>query len=274
MVIPICFLLFIGFNFISGEKNVLPEKPVCGQQIIKSDNDLRRTAKEGEFPWVALLKYEGDNPYKCVGSLISDRYVLTSSVCVKSKRHNVVGVRLGEHTLGNDTHSEEFCIEKIIPHDGFKQGKKQFNNDIALLKLCSLVKFSDYIKPICLSKDSLSKPEDNIFISGWGKNAAGHTVNTKKIVTRRVISNPECQLDFLSHNITITDEYICTHTLKDHKDFSCAGDGGAPLMVNSEGTWYQEGIVSFGSPCGHDFPDGNTRVSKYFSWINDMISQN
>ena len=41
----------------------------------------------------------------------------------------------------------------------------------------------------------------------------------------------------------------------------------------SDGTWLQIGVVSFGSNkgCEEGYPNGFTRVSSYASWIHDTI---
>ncbi|KAK5643983.1 hypothetical protein RI129_007828 [Pyrocoelia pectoralis] len=136
---------------------------------------------------------------------------------------------------------------------------------------------SDYIKPICLPTEgnSLVHPGDKTILAGWGQNTAGESAATKNVVVRRVITNEECQQLFPKQDITIHDNLLCTQTLKDYKDCTFTGDGGAPLMLKSGDTWYQEGILSFGAPaCRTDFPDGNIRVSKYIQWINEKLIEN
>ncbi|KAK5643984.1 hypothetical protein RI129_007829 [Pyrocoelia pectoralis] len=261
---------------ISHGKDVLLKKPDCGHQIVDSGMEIRRFAQEGEFPWAVLLKYEGTESYKCVGSLISDRYVLTSAVCVTGGFQKLVGVVLGEHNLGQSAHSEEYGIEKITVHADYKKSS-QGNHDIALIKLNASVKFSDYIKPICLPSEgnSLLQAGDQIILAGWSKGTVDEPRRTKKVVVRRVITNEECQQLFAAHKVTINDNFLCTHTLNDYKDCTYPGDGGAPIMLKSGDTWYQEGILSFGATsCGSNIPDGNVRVSKYIQWINEKLIEN
>lgn len=49
----------------------------------------------------------------------------------------------------------------------------------------------------------------------------------------------------------------------------CYGDIGSPLMVNGE----LVGINSWVDPCAIGRPDGFTRVSYYYNWITDNISE-
>ncbi|KAB0792877.1 hypothetical protein PPYR_12497 [Photinus pyralis] len=266
-----CLLLFIVHAFAYAN-DVLPEAPNCGHQIIDSAMELRRVAQEGEFPWTVLLKYDGAHPYRCVGSLINDRYVLTSAVCVSAKNYIMIGVVVGVHRLHEDARSKFYGIEMVIRHEHFEDGKNQFDHDIALIKVNDTVKYSGYVQPICLSKSaSLLQPEDKVIVTGWGMNAEGDPVDTKKVIIRRVIADDVCKDKFAKYSVTVGDGCLCTDTLKGFKDYSCAGDGGAPVVVKSGGTWYQVGIVSFGGTCGHDFPDGNTRISKYIPWITSNL---
>uniref|UniRef100_A0A1Y1M969 Peptidase S1 domain-containing protein n=1 Tax=Photinus pyralis TaxID=7054 RepID=A0A1Y1M969_PHOPY len=270
----ICLFFLIGYPNAHG-KSELPESPNCGHQIVDSGMELRATAREGEFPWTVQLKYEGKSPYRCVGSLINDRYVLTSAVCVTTKNQLPTGALLGVHVLGEGEHSEEFGIERLIPYESFRTGSNNFDDDIALIKLNDTVKYSDYIKPICLPAkgESLVQPEDKVIMTGWGRDVDNQEVKTKKVVIRRVITNEACELQFSKHNVHIGEGFICTDGLKGYKDYICSGNAGAPIVAKSGGTWYQEGIVSIGSKCGVDFPDANTRVSKYVTWINKQLAQ-
>ncbi|KAF5286418.1 hypothetical protein FQR65_LT12599 [Abscondita terminalis] len=275
MFVYLAFALIGQSLAAANTESLLPDKSICGRQIVDSSNEPRSVAKEGEFPWIASLKYEGSHPYRCIGALINERYVITSGVCLKTKNQNLQSVVLGAHELGTGPHVVEVGVEDKIVHGEFSKGKKQYDHDIALIRLNQTVKYSDYIKPICLPTydSTIARPDEIVTISGWGKGVGGESIKTKKVVLRRVIPNTECQLSYSKHNITITDYHLCTDTLKDHKAYTCAGDGGGPIMFLHENQWYLEGIISFGSTCGHDFPDVNTNIPKYVKWIWDNIHE-
>ena len=51
---------------------------------------------------------------------------------------------------------------------------------------------------------------------------------------------------------------------------SCNGDSGGPLFVSGtkDGTFYLEGVVSYGSKeCGTGYPGVYTNIEYYMQWI-------
>lgn len=60
-----------------------------------------------------------------------------------------------------------YRVSQIINHPSYNSDTQ--NNDISLLKLSSIVTFTDYIKPICLAaSDSTYAAESSAWITGWG----------------------------------------------------------------------------------------------------------
>lgn len=130
-------------------------------------------ASEGEFPHMATIscpltaeKYH----YKCSGSLISEKFVLSVAHCVHGVKWVIkisieslyildetfrfLIVRLGAHNLSlpdADSHSKKYGIEKIIVHQNYDETKN--TNDIALIKLDTEVTFNDFIRPACLQSE-------------------------------------------------------------------------------------------------------------------------
>lgn len=65
----------------------------------------------------------------------------------------------------------------------------------------------------------------------------------------------------------VTDGTLCAFSLESGRGL-CHGDSGGPLVIDGE----LAGIGSWGVPCAHGRPDGFTRVSFFFDWINEVIS--
>lgn len=103
-----------------------------------------------------------------------------------SKIHNcfqIKGVTLGEWDLSTEVDCEQdHCsdpvlnvpvIERIV-HKGYLPFSRSQENDIALLRLNQTVKFTSWIKPICLPNISTLRDIDygsnyTLIASGWGQ---------------------------------------------------------------------------------------------------------
>ncbi|EDW59939.2 serine protease grass [Drosophila virilis] len=117
----------------------------------------------GSRPWMALIKNNDTiSPYYCIGTLITDQFVLTVAHC--ASKVELESVTLGNNNLLTDEDCfksknsngnnclpavERFGIETVIVHEHFTFNEN-YANDIALLKLSKKVKFQDHISPICL----------------------------------------------------------------------------------------------------------------------------
>ncbi|XP_052862062.1 CLIP domain-containing serine protease C9-like [Anopheles cruzii] len=78
-------------------------------------------------------------------------------------------------------------------------------------------------------------------------------------------------------NRGVTDEMYCAigeqgNNTSDFVD-SCQGDSGGPLQMEYQGNVFLVGIVSTGHGCGSSLPALYTRVSYYFDWINEKVTQ-
>ncbi|KAK4881496.1 hypothetical protein RN001_004815 [Aquatica leii] len=249
------------------DDNLLPDNTLCGYQVTQRDNRIvgGDISDIYEFPWMVALKYKkydgSDGGFRCGGTLINKNHVLTAAQCLHIKGYNLTEARLGEWRISTnedciqDTASDKVCADKVIdlkivneiPHPFYSI--KSGNNDIALLTLETNLKFTDFVRPICLPPADLPEPEPGslLDISGWGFTEEGKPSDYKKKVKIPMLSNARCKEVFTDYT-HINPNQACAGG-EDGKD-ACHGDAGGPLMTvfeksdnNDEDQWYQEGII-------------------------------
>ncbi|KAF7399196.1 hypothetical protein HZH68_007788 [Vespula germanica] len=246
-----------------------------------------------DYPWMALLAYSTgrSNPeFRCGGSLITKRYILTAGHCVSSlpDELKLIGVRIGEHDLSTERDCDkdengievacaeryqDYDIENTYVHPGYTKTKLQ--NDIALIRLNGDADFRPRnVKPICLPiKSSITLPRKFI-VTGWGATELGTRSKDLLQVGLTPVATEECKEVYKS-KVEIWYKQLCAGG-KRNMD-SCLGDSGGPLqapgLYNNNARFIQYGIVSFGlRNCGTEgFPGVYTNVGYYMDWILNTI---
>ncbi|NXX23412.1 TMPSC protease, partial [Podargus strigoides] len=176
----------------------------------------------------------------------------------------VLGVR---HLREQSKHAARIKIRSITVHPGFQA--ETFENDIALFRLRSAVRYSDYIQPVCLPRPPLRPQEMECFISGWGRTSeAGKKSDVLKEARVEIIPYSICNGSSVYSGL-ISNNMICAGSLSGGID-SCQGDSGGPLACYDPSTqkYYLLGLASFGYGCGRpNYPGVYVRVSQYRAWI-------
>ncbi|XP_065359422.1 uncharacterized protein LOC135953441 [Calliphora vicina] len=269
--------------------NILQNTTTCGMYSGDRVANGHVAALFG-FPWMALLKYDDElNVFKCGGSLISDRYVLTAAHCISKSNNILIAARLGEYQISTDkdcTNStrknvcadpvEDVGIEEILIHENY-QGNLYY--DIALIRLNRTVQFQRHIKPICLPiYDNLrTKEYSQYVISGWGATENRSSSDVLMVAVVFNVGRDQCQLELRKHylRLPINEGQICAGGLNTVD--ACRGDSGGPLgykdFYNDRLRFIQFGVVSIGlDNCGFESPPTTySNISHHLQWITDHM---
>ncbi|AWP17635.1 putative polyserase-2-like [Scophthalmus maximus] len=243
----------------------------CGEAPLNKRIVGGENATAGSWPWQVSLHFRTFG-HICGGTLISNQWVLTAAHCIITKLGSAWTIYLGKETQsGPNVHEVSRKVSQVIVHPDYNNS--YLNNDIALMKLSSVVSFTDYIKPICLAGNSSQFFNSTIcWATGWGKlsNVSSTIPANLQEVRIPVIGNNQCACKYLAEeDANITDSMICAG--QENKG-ACQGDSGGPLQCKQGSKWVQAGITSFGVPCAREFPEVYARVSEFKTWITQQVA--
>ncbi|XP_067839525.1 transmembrane protease serine 11B-like protein isoform X4 [Heptranchias perlo] len=238
-------------------------KPTCGSRPGISSRIVGGTnSMDGEWPWQVSLQI---GSHVCGASIISDRWLVSAAHCfwnTQSLWKAYMGsVDVGKGTIRN--------IKRIIRHPNYAR-KTQNDFDIAVLELSSPLTFSNVIQPVCLPSSSQVFPAGrSCTITGWG--ALVYQGSLSGILQKADVNIIEDSTCRRIYSPFITNRMLCAGLLRGGVD-SCQGDSGGPLVcVESDGTWFLAGIVSFGFECAKpNFPGVYSRVTVLRDWVKQQ----
>ncbi|XP_028411074.1 complement factor B-like isoform X2 [Dendronephthya gigantea] len=249
--------------------------------------------RNSNWPWaVQVLITNGHiaKPSLCGGTLISQEFVLTAAHCVDRKKNQPQAVQVAFQ----DRKITVYTSLGLYIHPDYNS--KNFKNDIALIKIPKLKRFTRNQQAICLPREintNIFQNSRQVYVVGWGRTTprkpnehAGYEISKKL---------KELQLPLKANEFC--EDSVKNKTEKDHdkgkwyfnsttqfcagditgKNDACTGDSGGPAMVlyqhpvSGKLRWFQVGIVSWGYGCAQKGEAGfYTKVSPFIDFI-DMI---
>lgn len=195
--------------------------------------------------------------YDCAGTLIDDRYVLTSAYCVTQPNETPKFVFF-------NVNNEAVQIDEVIVHPRYELGNP--TNDIALLKLSMYLKPNSTLRPICLENtDTIHYPTYSfVFRSAFQSNLGNlrYSYHTKGV--RRSIENCDDNVE---------ESQICANNWLPILPGICQIDAGGPILserIPQTTIPYLEGIAGIQSEgCGGKLL--GTKIVPHIKWIESVI---
>nr|XP_048278159.1 serine protease 52-like isoform X1 [Myodes glareolus] len=274
MLLPMVFLLPWAHSSLA---------LTCGQRIsARSQQHHEVSAIVGgnpthilEFPWHVGIMSLGN--HVCGGSILSEWWILTASHCFfrinKQVFFSNLEIMHGRDDFNNTENLKYKKVDKLIMHPRFDSWL--MDNDIALLLLESPLNLSIDTVPICVSEVSNILAWDNCWVTGWGiTNTSLVNIQPSKL---HKVDVELLRWDQCGHLMPLVTKNVLCAAAQDAGKDACQGDSGGPLVCNknrNRTTWYQLGIVSWGTGCGRkDIPGVYTKVSHYLKWIRKKTAE-
>ncbi|KRZ76775.1 Transmembrane protease serine 9 [Trichinella papuae] len=215
-------------------------------------------------PWLVFITSKIKKDEKCGGVILPSRerncssFVLTAAHCIIHLRKEEIVVTAGMHdqSLNNEIGRQYADVKRRVINVTYKKNR---NYDYGILILLQPLKFNDYVKPICICKESEHlMPGTKCLIAGWGATDGGayKPIMKNNTITCRPTVFPTVLMQTV---LVVYSNAYCANgsvfsTGYDSVINLCAGDdlrekgvnsadSGMPLICLSEGLWTMYGIT-------------------------------
>lgn len=195
--------------------------------------------------------------YKCVGSLVSPRHVVTAAHCVAGRWPITLTV-MGGSTLLSEQRIKRYVRKVFIPKD---YNRPALNKDLAVLVLTPNMR-GENISTIQLC-NSKSFPQLNVY--GWGRTRFKDSSNRLRMVQVPFVEQKQCRQAF-KYFMRITPSMFCAGDLR-YRD-ACYGDSGGPAIYDNRLC----GVVSWGRECASNiYPGVYTNINAVKGFIENVV---
>lgn len=162
-----------------------------------------------QAPWHAALFHYGIM-LRCAGSIISNRWILTSGHCLDGLPKYMVRVGTGNRLGGGD----EYTPIKLHIHEKFNSSEG-VDYDFGLIQVKETIKFYKRIQPIQLPKIGDTDPAagTTVQVTGWGITEDSETGSKfLRAVQVPIVDAKECKKIYPEN---LTERMICAGFVKE-----------------------------------------------------------
>ena len=257
-------------------RTVYGEDLSCGRPYQEGRVVNGSQSSPGSHPWaVQIMLTRARTKIFCAGTLITNRFLVTAAHCFNRVRPADILLVLGNiRSDGSSSPSQELRrIDAVYIREDFDE--ITYDNDIAVVSMDRSVKFTAFIRPLCLPEINEDYAGSVGTIVGWGRlSHNGRLPDTLQESRVPILSQQSCRhsSDHLAEEIT--ENMVCAGYLDTADTDACQGDSGGPLILPSHSQKVLVGIVSWGIDCAKPgYPGVYTRVGTYLHWIRDIVRQ-
>ncbi|XP_035912926.1 CLIP domain-containing serine protease B15-like [Anopheles stephensi] len=267
----------LGVALFAAQGQGCGERKVDYAKLILGGED----AISGQWPWHAAIfhRIERTFLYQCGGAIINQNTILTAAHCVQLNNGVItvdrLSVQVGRTYLyAAESHTQEHQADRIIVHEEYSAALVR--HDIALIKLATDIKFTDYVQPVCLWERS--KVDIGVLVGrvgsvvGFGITEVGEVADRLRVAYMPIVDFQTCLES--NRNLfgrVLTRNVYCAGFR--NGTTVCGGDSGGGMYFEIENRWYIRGIVSFsGQNCQSADFAGFSDVATYLDWINRYTS--
>ncbi|KAJ8712855.1 hypothetical protein PYW08_008159 [Mythimna loreyi] len=239
-----------------------------------------------QWPWqIALYQTKNvENKYICGGTLVSARHIITAAHCVTGKsskrvvdRHTLT-VYLGKRNLRTSVEGVQISsVKNIIINPDYNA--TNFSHDVAILELSQPVKYTEWVRPVCLwpkhDTDIKTIVGKEGMLIGWVFKDGSQVLNELNPELTPVVSQETCVQSHSNFFTRFTSEF--TYCAGKRNEFSPCPSAGSGMVFKSGPAWYLRGLVSLSVPKQNAFQCDSkhytifTDLAKFSPWINNVI---
>ncbi|KAK0418512.1 hypothetical protein QR680_013604 [Steinernema hermaphroditum] len=250
--------------------------PTEPSELILGGN--RATQKQFPFHVRFIFERPAGQFSACGGTLLDERHILTAAHCLSHTLPNAYAVAylgLIDREDPEATGVQSVPIKSVMMHPDNPTGNHTYD-DIAVLELADVVKFTEFVQPIKIvaSDDTFIESPMGGVVMGFG--VTSYANKTIGPLSRYLLY---AKVPFVEYNLCkkrygwkITNKTICADTVGKGVG---EGDSGGPLVIFHENEWIQMGITAWTTRTQNrrKNPSVYTRISKYCTFIEDVTKK-